>query len=73
MDAFQVGVSEYGQPMHVRSDHGGENIDIWKHMLTTWDNPSCVITGSSTHNERVERMWRDVTCCVSSSYTYKFI
>lgn len=21
---------------------------------------SCVITGSSTHNERIERLWRDV-------------
>ena len=72
MDAFQVGVNEYGQPMHVRSDHGGENIDVWRHMLSTWDNPSCVITGSSTHNERVERMWRDVTRCVSSSYINLF-
>ena len=61
-----------GQPMHVRSDHGGENIEVWRHMLTTWDDPSRVITGSSTHNERVERMWRDVTRCVSSSYINLF-
>ena len=24
----------------------------------------CVITGSSTHNERIERLWRDVYRCV---------
>ena len=72
MDAFQEGVDVYGQPVHVRSDHGGENIEVWRHMLTTWDNPSCVITGSSTHNEQVERMWRDVTWCISSSYISLF-
>ena len=49
MDAFQEGVDAYGQLVHVRSDHGGENIEVWRHMLTTWDYPSCVITG--THNE----------------------
>ena len=67
MDAFQEGVDVYGQPVHIHSDHGGENTEVWRHMLTTWDDPSCVITGSSTHNEQVERMWRDVTRCISSS------
>ena len=31
-----------------------------------------VITGRSTHNERVERMWRDITRCVSSSFIELF-
>lgn len=30
---------------------------------------SCVITGSSVHNERVERLWRDVNRCVSSTFS----
>ena len=72
MNAFQEGINEYGQPMYVRSDHGGENIEVWRHMLIIFDDPSHVITGSSTHNERVERMWRDVTRCVSNLYI-KFI
>lgn len=34
-------------------------------MLDTHSgDPQCVLTGSSTHNERVERLWRDVHRCV---------
>ncbi len=54
-------ISEFGIPFSVRSDHGGENIEIWKFMLCIHKNSSCVITGASVHNERVERLWRDVT------------
>ena len=32
--------------------------------------PSCIITGSSTHNERIERMWCDVFRCVGHSLLY---
>ena len=54
-------MSKFGLPDRVRSDHGGENIDVWHYMLHTHnDNPHCVLTGSSTHNERIERLWRDV-------------
>ena len=35
-------------------------------------NDSCVLTGSSTHNERVERMWRDVNRCLSKQYAEIF-
>ena len=57
-----------------RSDHGGENVMVWRHMLETHDgSPSSVITGRSTHNERVERMWRDITRCASSSFIELFL
>ena len=59
------GISEYGKPVCVCSDHGGENFEMWKYMLSTYNNPLHIITGSSVHNERIERMWRDVTHCVS--------
>ena len=36
-------------------------------MLSTHQDPSCVLTGSSVHNERIERLWRDVIRCVSST------
>ena len=72
LNAFHEGVAQFGQPFHVRSDHGGENIEIWRSMLSTWNIPSRIITGSSTHNERIERMWRDVTRCVSSSFITLF-
>ena len=37
----------YGLPVKVRSDKGGENVDVWR-------------SGPSTHNERIERLWYDV-------------
>lgn len=49
----------------MRTDLGGENVDIWRYMVEEHESESAVITGSSTHNERIERMWRDVYRCVS--------
>ncbi len=37
-------------------------------MLCIHKNSSCVITGASVHNERVERLWRDVTRCISQNF-----
>lgn len=74
LEAFLGAVSSFGLPDSVRSDHGGENIDVWRYMLyANNDNPSCVITGSSTHNERVERLWRDVYRSVSSTFASTFV
>ena len=30
-------------------------------MIERHTDDSAVITGASTHNERIERLWRDVT------------
>ena len=35
-------------------------------------HPVSSLVASSTHNEQVERMWRDVTRCVSNSYINLF-
>ena len=72
LEAFLEGVSVYGEPARVRSDHGGENVEVWRHMLSLKNDPSCVLTGRSTHNERVERLWRDVTRCVSTTFIDTF-
>ncbi len=73
LESFLYGVSSFGTPTCVRTDHGGENVDIWRHMLSiTNNNPSSIIAGSSTHNERVERMWRDMSRCVSSQFWSTF-
>ena len=61
LDVFCNGVTQFGLPERVRSDHGGENIHVWRYMLDTHNGDhQCVITGCSTHNERLERLWRDV-------------
>ena len=73
VEGFKDGVSDFGLPQCVRSDHGGENVDVWRFMLAAHNNDiSCVITGSSTHNERIERLWRDVHRCVGRVFSPVF-
>ena len=57
LSSFQSAVHGYGLPSRVRSDLGGENVGVWRYMV---EQQRTVITGSSTHNERIERLWRDV-------------
>ena len=72
MVAFNEAVDEYGLPERVRSDLGGENIEVWRFMIEQHSSESSVITGSSTHNERIERLWRDVTRSVGSYFYATF-
>ena len=48
---FKHGVRRYGLPEKVRTDLGGENVDIWRYMVEEHESESSVITGSSTHNQ----------------------
>ena len=66
--SFADAVSKYGIPNQVRSDQGGENVDVWRYMLEQTNSDSAVVVGASTHNQRIERLWRDVHRCVSSVY-----
>lgn len=61
LSMFLQSVDRYGLPSKVRSDMGGENMLVAQYMINHEQRgPGCMITGRSVHNQRIERLWRDV-------------
>ena len=66
---FRKATTEFGIPSCVRSDKGGENMLVC-HFMVSYRGPGrgSHIAESSVHNQRNERLWRDVYRCVCSSF-----
>ena len=69
---FLGAVETYGFPINIRSDLGGENVLVWRRMHSHWGTARrSVILGSSMHNQRVERLNRDVNVNIAHVFNPK--
>ena len=69
LECFQKAVQDYNIPHRIRTDRGGENVKVARFMLRARGiDKRPVLTGSSVHNQRIERLWRDVFTIVTGNY-----
>lgn len=73
LTSFKEATNLYGIPSRIRIDRGGENVDVAEYMIACrGSNRGTVLAGKSTHNQRIERLWRDVRKDVINYYIILF-
>ena len=71
---FEDGVQRFQLPSRVRGDRGGENRRVCDFMIEHHRGTGrhSYIAGTSTHNNRIERLWRDVRQHTINAYITLF-
>ena len=66
---FLQALPKYGRPHRIRTDLGGENVDIWRDMVAArGEERKPVLVGKSIHNQRIERHNRALNEQVLSTF-----
>ena len=73
---FLNSVRKFDHPSRVRGDHGVENYDVARYVISSRGlSRGSFITGRILHNQRIERLWADVNRVVTRYYSdpFKFL